>query len=79
MTNNLKHFLPEDCEPYGVEAQNADGFVLHLVSLDPIAVRDAVLTIALRRTRPPKVPLSWWKTCAASSTNRLRLSRELLS
>jgi hypothetical protein len=56
VTNNLKHFLPEDCEPYGVEAQNADGFVLHLVSLDPIAVRDAVITIALRRTRPPQSP-----------------------
>jgi hypothetical protein len=56
VTNNLKHFLPKDCEPYGVEAQNADEFILHLVSLDPIAVRDAILTISLRRTRPPQSP-----------------------
>ena len=56
VTNNLKHFLPKDCAPYGVEAQNANGFVLHLVSLDPIAVRDAILTISLRRTRLPQSP-----------------------
>lgn len=56
VTNNLKHFLPEDCEPYGVEAQNADGFVLHLVSLSPVAVRDTIQAISLRRVRPAQSP-----------------------
>jgi hypothetical protein len=53
VTNNLKHFLPEDCEPYGVEAQSADVFVEHLVSLNPAAVRDVFVAIANRR-RPPE-------------------------
>lgn len=48
--------MPEDCEPHGVEAQSADEFVLHLVSLDPLAVRDAILRISLRRKRPPQEP-----------------------
>ncbi len=54
VTNNLKHFLPTDCEPYGVEAQSADEFVQHLVSLSPLAVREALIAIATRRIRPPQ-------------------------
>lgn len=54
VTNNLKHFLPRDCEPYGVEAQSADVFVEHLVSLNPAAVRDVLTAIANRRHQPPK-------------------------
>lgn len=54
VTNNLKHFLPEDCEPYGVEAQSADVFVEHLVSLNPVAVRDVFVAMANRRRRPPE-------------------------
>ena len=54
VTNNLKHFLPADCDPYGVEAQSADEFVGHLVSLNPMAVREVLVTAATRRRRPPQ-------------------------
>lgn len=54
VTNNLKHFLPRDCEPYGVEAQSADVFVEHLVSLNPPAVRDVLVAMANRRRQPPE-------------------------
>ena len=54
VTNNLKHFLPSDCDPYGVEAQSADEFVGHLVSLNPIAVRDVLAAVAAQRRRPPQ-------------------------
>jgi len=54
VTNNLKHFLPKDCEPYGVEAQSADEFVGHLVSLYPLAIRDVLVVVASRRRRPPQ-------------------------
>ena len=54
VTNNLRHFLPRDCEPYGVEAQSADVFVEHLVSLNPAAVRNVLVAMANRRRRPPE-------------------------
>lgn len=54
VTNSLKHFLPRDCEPYGVEAQSADVSVEHLVSLNLAAVRDVLVDMANRRRRPPE-------------------------
>lgn len=54
VTNNLRHFLPRDCDRYGVEAQSADEFVGHLVSLNPVAVRDVLVAVASRRRRPPQ-------------------------
>lgn len=54
VTNNLRHFLPRNCEPYGVEAQSADEFVGHLVSLNPMSVRDVLVAAASKRMRPPQ-------------------------
>lgn len=53
VTNNLRHFSPEACERHHVEAQSGDEFVLHLVSLDALAVKRAVRIMSDRRNNPP--------------------------
>ena len=52
VTNNVRHFLPEHCEPFGISAIRADAFVAFLVRLDAEGVRDALVEMALRKRRP---------------------------
>ncbi len=54
VTNNLKDFPPALCAPHGVEALNADEFVLHQVHLYRDGVIGCIDAIAARRKRRPK-------------------------
>jgi predicted nucleic acid-binding protein len=51
-TFNTKHFLPEACEPHGVEAQHPDVFAEHLVDLDPAAAARALEEMSGRTQNP---------------------------
>ena len=52
VTHNIKDFPAEALEPYGVEAQNPDVFVHHLVDLRPGIVVRAVETMSGRLRNP---------------------------
>jgi hypothetical protein len=41
VTRNLRHFREADLEPYGIEAQHPDEFIVHLVDLAPGLVIEA--------------------------------------
>lgn len=54
VTNNLKDFPPEACDPFGIEAMSADTFLSLQVDLDPSLVRQSFKEIAARRQRHPR-------------------------
>ena len=54
VTNNLKDFPPNLCAPHGVEALNADEFVLHQVHLYRDGVIECIDAMAARHKRHPK-------------------------
>jgi predicted nucleic acid-binding protein len=53
VTDNTRDFPAEALAPYGIEAQNADVFVHHLVDLRPGVVVRAVETMSQRTKKPP--------------------------
>lgn len=54
VTENTRHFPPEACEPYGVEARTLDEFVADLVALNANEVWAAIQEMAERRKNPPQ-------------------------
>lgn len=52
MTCNLVDFPAESLEPFGVEAQHPDEFLVHLFSLAPAQCRRAAESVRLRLRRP---------------------------
>jgi hypothetical protein len=52
VTTNLKDFPPAALEPFDIEAQHPDAFVLHLLSLDAGAVARAVVAQAASLRNP---------------------------
>src|SRR5215210_7397933 len=56
VTNNVRDFPPEACDPYGIEATNADNFALAQVDLDVGTVIESIAAMAKRRSRYPKEP-----------------------
>lgn len=54
VTQNLKDFPAGCLQRYGMEAQSADTYLLHLVELAPGVVYGAIREISERRTRAPK-------------------------
>lgn len=53
-TNNSKQFLAADLEPWNVEAEAPDDFVLDQLGIDGRTVAACVQQIADSRTRPPQ-------------------------
>jgi predicted nucleic acid-binding protein len=54
VTRNLKHFPASDLEPWDIEAESPDAFVLDQVGIDDRAVAASVRQIADSRTNPPE-------------------------
>lgn len=54
VTVNLKDFPKEALEPYGVEAQDPDTFLLHLFTLYPEAMTDLIWRQAADKREPPR-------------------------
>lgn len=52
VTFNVKHFPPEACQPYGIEVQDPDTFLVHQFGLVPNAI-SRILQHLARNRRPP--------------------------
>lgn len=52
VTFNVKHFPQEACQPYGIEVQYPDTFLVHQFGLVPSAI-SSVLQNLVRNRRPP--------------------------
>lgn len=53
VTANLRHFPPEACEPYGVEAQHPDDFLVNALHIDSELVIGALARQAGAKRNPP--------------------------
>ncbi len=53
MTNNVKDFPSDYLDPFGIEAQTPDEFVLHLIDLAPGRVITVIDHQASALTNPP--------------------------
>lgn len=54
VTYNLSDFPPADLQPYGIEAQHPDEFLVHLFDLSPGIFCSSVRTHRKRLRNPPK-------------------------
>lgn len=54
VTDNLNDFPSDRLDPYGIEAQSADEFLLHLVNLNPIVVATTLEQQACALAKPPQ-------------------------
>ena len=52
VTNNVKDFPIEACGQFGVEVQSADEFLLHVLSLEPFIVHEALSRQASIKRKP---------------------------
>ena len=66
MTYNLKDFPASALDPFGIEAQSPDDFVLHLIELAPSVVAATVELQAAALTRPPQTV---WEVLETLSNN----------
>ena len=62
VTNNLRDFPANTLEPFGLEAQQPDDFILRIIAQDPLAVRDTVETHQQALKNPPKTPSEYLTT-----------------
>lgn len=53
VTDNLRHFLPEACDPHGMRAQSPDEFLLEALERRPQLIADVLRAQAARKSRPP--------------------------
>ena len=53
VSENTKHFPPEACEPYEIDVQSADTFLLHALSHASFQVHEALSRQAAIKRRPP--------------------------
>jgi hypothetical protein len=59
VTYNLRHFPPDKLEPFGIEAQHPDDFIVHLLDLSTPAVCRAFRHDRERLKRPPMTVSEW--------------------
>jgi predicted nucleic acid-binding protein len=52
VTDNLKHFLPTDLQPWNLEAKSPDNFLTQLYELDPEIMVEVVRSQAQDRQKP---------------------------
>jgi len=56
VTMNLKHFPSDRLEPYDLEAQHPDDFVVHQITLDQARALSAFQKMRTRYKNPPRNP-----------------------
>jgi len=54
VTSNIKHFPPDSVEPYDLDVQTPDQFLLHQFHLAPNIVMEALAQQAADNARPPQ-------------------------
>jgi predicted nucleic acid-binding protein len=62
VTYNLRDFPAGALQPHGIEAQHPDEFILRVIALDPLVVRDTVETHQQALKNPPKTPAEYLAT-----------------
>lgn len=62
VTYNLRDFPSGALQAYGVEAQHPDEFVVRLIALNPLTVRETVETHQQALKNPPKTPAQYLAT-----------------
>ncbi|MGH9752794.1 MAG: PIN domain-containing protein [Blastocatellia bacterium] len=62
VTYNLRDFPAGALQPHGIDAQHPDEFILRVIALDPLVVRDTVETHQQALKIPPKTPAEYLAT-----------------
>lgn len=62
VTFNLRDFPPATLNLYQIEAQHPDDFLLSLIALNPLTVRETIETHQLALKKPPKTPDAYLDT-----------------
>lgn len=67
VTYNLRDFPASTLQTYGIEAVHPDDFMLRLIGLDPLVVRETVETHHQSLKNPPKTPAEYLATLSHQS------------
>ena len=62
VTFNLRDFPATALQPYGLERQHPDDFILRVISLNPTVIRETVETHQQALKNPPKTPVEYFET-----------------
>ena len=62
VTYNLRDFPADALQPHGIEAQHPDEFILRVIALSPLVVRETVETHQQALKNPPKTPAEYLAT-----------------
>ena len=62
VTYNLRDFPARVLQAHGIEAQHPDEFILRVIALDPLVVRETVETHQQALKNPPKTPAQYLAT-----------------
>ncbi|MDX2043835.1 MAG: PIN domain-containing protein [Acidobacteriota bacterium] len=62
VTYNLRDFPAGALQPYGLQAQHPDEFILRVIALDPLVVRETIETHQQALKNPPKTPAQYFET-----------------
>lgn len=62
VTYNLRDFPAGALQPHGLAAQHPDEFMLRVIALDPLVVRETVETHQQALKNPPKTPAQYLET-----------------
>ena len=62
VTFNLRDFPTTALRPYGIEAQHPDEFILRVIALNPLTIRETVETHQQALKNPPKTPVQYLET-----------------
>ena len=62
VTYNLRDFPADTLQPYGLEAVHPDDFILRVIALDPLVVRETVETHHQSLKNPPKTSREYLAT-----------------
>jgi predicted nucleic acid-binding protein len=76
VTMNLRDFPKSELEPYGIDAQHPDQFIVHLLDLQPERVYEAAKQQRANLRNPPKSPTelleAYERQGLAQTVSRLR-------
>ncbi len=62
VTFNLRDFPAHQLEPFGIAAQHPDDFLLRVIALNPLTVRETVEAHQQALKNPPKPPAAYLET-----------------
>ncbi len=70
VTFNLRDFPASALQSHGIEAQHPDEFILRVIPLNPLVVRETVETHQQALKKPPKTPAEYLATLSNQGLSR---------